>query len=70
MPEAILPPDEPTFGRSCDAGGCDAESVGWRFFPFPAPGQWLPVCDADMEVKGVPRRYRIYDLDYPETDRA
>lgn len=41
MPD-VPPPAEPSYGRSCDAGGCDAESIGWRFFPWPAPGQWLP----------------------------
>lgn len=55
------PPDEPSYGRSCDAGGCNAESIGWRYFPF--PGEWLPVCERDMNVKGVPGRFRIYDED-------
>jgi hypothetical protein len=57
--EIPSPPRERADGRSCDAGGCNAESVGWRYFPF--PGEWLPVCERDMQVKGVPRRFRIYD---------
>jgi len=60
------PPTEPTYGQSCDGGHCNAESVGWRFYPFPAPGQWLPVCHRDLNVKGVPARFRVLDSDLEE----
>lgn len=58
------PPEEPTGGRSCDAGGCNAPSIGWRYFPQPLPGEWLPVCIRDMRVKGVPRLFRVHDSQY------
>lgn len=51
------PPDEPAAGRSCDAGGCDRRSIGWRLFR--GWREWLPVCGLHME--GPAGRTRIYD---------
>ena len=45
-------PTEPTGGRSCDAGGCDEPSIGWRWFAVPR--EWLPVCPGH----GVVPRWR------------
>lgn len=50
-------PDEPTYGRSCDGGGCDVPSVGWRLFR--THREWLPVCGLHMD--GPAGRTRIYD---------
>lgn len=54
------PPDEPAAFRSCDAGYCDAESIGWRFYPTPEPGRWLPVCERDMRTRA---EFRALDAD-------
>lgn len=63
------PPDEPTGGQSCDGGHCDAPSVGWRYYPTPRPGEWLPVCERDMNVKGVPAAFRALDAErWPESE--
>lgn len=56
---AIPAPTEPTFGRSCDGGRCDAPSVGWRLFRDWR--EWLPVCGLHME--GPANRTRVYDRD-------
>lgn len=50
-------PDEPTYGRSCDGGHCDAPSIGWRWYRDQKT--WLPVCGQHMD--GPPGRSRIYD---------
>lgn len=59
-----LPPDEPSYGRSCDAGRCNAPAVGWRWFTDVR--EWLPACANDIGGKGVPGRFRVYDTDYPD----
>lgn len=51
------PPDEPTFGRSCDGGHCGRPSVGWRLYR--GEPDWLPVCGVHMD--GRAGRIRIYD---------
>jgi hypothetical protein len=48
---------EETYGRSCDGGGCDAESIGWRWYRDVK--EWLPVCGLHMD--GPPARTRVYD---------
>lgn len=49
------PPDEPTYGQSCDGGHCDGESVGWRWFTDMS--DWLPCCDRCISAKGVPPEF-------------
>lgn len=56
-PRQLPAPDEPSYGRSCDGGGCDAESIGWRWYRDQR--HWLPVCGRHME--GPPGRTRVYD---------
>lgn len=56
---AVPAPTEPTYGRSCDGGGCDAPSVGWRLFH--AWRYWLPVCGLHMD--GPPSHNRVFDRD-------
>lgn len=51
------PPDEPTYERSCDGGGCEELSVGWRWYRNLK--EWLPVCGLHMD--GGPSPSRIYD---------
>lgn len=51
------PPDEPTYGRSCDGGGCSTPSIGWRWYRDLR--EWLPVCGLHMD--GPAGRTRIYD---------
>ena len=53
------PPDEPTGGQSCDGGHCNEPSVGWRYYPTPRPGQWLPVCR--WVIGNAPAAFRRYD---------
>ena len=55
------PPDEPAGGRSCDAGHCNAPSIGWRLFRDQR--EWLPVCGIHMD--GPNGRTLIHD---PEDD--
>ena len=52
-------PTEPTYGRSCDGGGCNAPSVGWRLYR--GLREWLPVCGTCMGT--APERARVYDRD-------
>ncbi|NUQ95676.1 MAG: hypothetical protein HOY79_03650 [Streptomyces sp.] len=51
------PPDEPADRRSCDGGGCNAPSVGWRWYRD--LHEWLPVCGIHMA--GPPGPARHYD---------
>jgi hypothetical protein len=50
-------PTEPTYGRSCDGGDCEAPALGWR--RYREPPEWLPVCGRHMD--GPPGRTRLYD---------
>lgn len=52
-------PTEPTYGRSCDGGGCNAPSVGWRLYR--GLREWLPVCGTCMGT--APGRACVYDRD-------
>lgn len=56
-------PTEPADGRSCDGGGCNQPSVGWRWFIDVQ--QWLPACARDITGKGVPPEFRRYDPPMP-----
>lgn len=58
-PPVVPAPTEPTWGRSCDGGGCDAPSVGWRLFH--GWRFWLPVCGLHMD--GPAGRNRVFDRD-------
>jgi hypothetical protein len=51
------PPNEPADGRSCDAGGCNRPSIGWRLFRDQP--EWLPVCGLHMD--GPDGRTRLHD---------
>lgn len=61
---SIPAPTEPTWGRSCDAGDCNAPSVGWRLFR--GQREWLPVCGICMGT--APQRARVYDRDLEGAD--
>jgi hypothetical protein len=52
-------PEEPADGRSCDCGGCDAESVGWRWFSDLK--EWLPACARHLGNKNVKPENKRYD---------
>lgn len=56
---AVPAPTEPTWGQACDAGACDAPSVGWRLFHNWR--YWLPVCGLHMD--GPAGRNRVFDRD-------
>ncbi|MEZ0090032.1 hypothetical protein [Streptacidiphilus sp. EB129] len=58
---AIPAPTEPTWGRSCDGGKCNAPSVGWRLYR--GWREWLPVCG--LHMAGTPGRTRVFDRDLP-----
>jgi hypothetical protein len=53
------PPKGDSGGQSCDGGNCNAESVGWRYYPDRK--EWLPVCHGHFFVKGVPAVFRKAD---------
>ncbi|GAA0704666.1 hypothetical protein GCM10010193_69580 [Kitasatospora atroaurantiaca] len=48
------PPAEPAGGRSCDGGGCNSPSVGWRLYR--GWRHWLPVCGLHMDGPAGPTR--------------
>jgi hypothetical protein len=56
------PPAEPADGRSCDGGGCNRPSIGWRLYRDQP--DWLPVCGIHMNGPEGPTRH--YD---PEETR-
>jgi hypothetical protein len=51
----LPPPDEPTYGQSCDGGNCDRESVGYRWFTDMSA--WLPCRPTCITAKGVPPEF-------------
>ena len=57
-------PTEPADGRSCDCGGCDAPSIGWRWFRDLR--EWLPACERHLRNRSVKAEHKHYDVPAPD----